>query len=60
MLEGGTVLLSGILNESANVDSPLDQDWDKYKSESNDGTNYDIEELAFVIDQGDDDVGDME
>ena len=62
-LEGGTILLSGILNENVNVDPTVDelatsnQDGDECNSESDDGSNCDIEESAFVIDGGvDEDV----
>ena len=64
-LEGGTILLSGILNDNVNVDPPLDelairnQDGDECNSESDDGSNCDIEESAFVIDEGVDEDVDM-
>lgn len=52
-LEGGTILLSGILNRNVNVDPQLDelatinQDGDKCNTESDDGSNCEIEESVY-------------
>ena len=56
--EGGKILLSGTVNKDENMDPQLDQDWDEYNNDSNYGSNCDVEFLVFVIDGGDNDIGD--
>ena len=50
VLKRGTILLSGILNENVNTERQVDQDGDEIESETDDGSNCDIEESAFMGD----------
>ena len=59
-IKGGTMFLSGILNKIVNMEPLVDEDGDEIDCESDDGSNFVIEEAAFVGGRGDNNLVDTE